>query len=70
MVVIVGFLVVHVALAFLVPQHPLGDADGRPEIGSTGRPGIMRSPFRPARLPNPAILDDHREFCARWSAAI
>ena len=55
MAVIVGFLVVHVALALLVPQTLWAMLTGGPRVrpSGTGAPG-MRSPFRPAARPDPA----------------
>ncbi len=58
MAVIVGFLVVHVLLSLLVPQHALGHADRRAAAAAGSPP--MKSLFRPARPSGGATLDNHR----------
>ena len=64
MAVIVGFLIVHVALAVLVPKTLWAMMAGGPRLKSRGHakkePGGMRSPFRPDVLPDAAVLDEHR----------
>ena len=68
MAVIVGFLIVHVALALLVPKTLWAMVAGGPRLlrssrarhPRTARPRDMRSPFRPDVVPDAAILDDHK----------
>ncbi len=72
MAVIVGFLVVHVALALLVPQTLWAMLTGGPRVGPPGtasRGHAHEVPLPPRQAPDPAILDDHRPCCGRWSAA-
>ncbi len=60
MAVIVGFLVVHVALALLVPQTLWAMLTGGPRLSRhrRGHAHEVALPSRPAA--GPAILDDHR----------
>ena len=68
MAVIVGFLLVHVLLALLVPQTLWamlsGGPPGRPVRTRQTGDRTMTSPFRPSQLPDRAILDDHRPAAA------
>ena len=67
MAVIVGFLIVHVALALARAEDVMGDADRRAARHCDSRVSRakrrsrdMKSPFRPDMVPDAAILDDHK----------
>ncbi len=60
MAIIVGFLVVHVALAVLVPQTLWAMLSGGPRSAGPRREPGHEVPLPARQPPDPAILDDHR----------